>query len=141
MTALYDRLHICSTGLFTLGTSPGSCPTTAQPTNTTSTTPLVAPFWSNLVSDGSLIFCSGGDADVTWDAGIGSNKVDALIRKSSAVAAPGFVTSSYVAITWRSLRYQGVNAAVGCEGRHTFQAVLARTTDTSTFLILQVSCA
>lgn len=142
LQSYYDNLYICTSGLITLGDASlaGSCPVTVQPTTVQSTQPLVAPFWSSMIRDGSGTFCNGGDSDVTWANGTTSRKVDSMVRRSSAPGATTFVTLNYITVTWRGMRYGG-SANTSCSDRMNFQLIFARASepaDPSTYVIFQV---
>lgn len=136
----YSTAYICSSGFLTLGAaqSAATCAITAQRTNMAAAPPLLAPFWSSLLEDGNTIFCNGGDSDVTWDMGGASNRVDTLVRSSNQTGPAGFTTASYIAVTWRSLRYSSDAATTPCSNRVTFQVVLAVASNKDTFVVLQV---
>lgn len=140
LSAAYSSIYICGTGTLTLGTAlPGTaCPSTAQATTATGNPPLIAPMWSDLVFDGNDIFCGGANSGAKWDIGSTSIKVDMLVQSSNATGASSFQSSSYIAVTWRGARYGSTAISQACSSRLTFQVVIARSSDATTFVVLQV---
>lgn len=130
---------------YTYGSTGCSSKSYSATSDLSSGIPRVAPFWADLVADGTLsqTGCmpevAGQASQLSWGAWDGGNSdIDAMVRRSSISGAASFTSTNHVVATWQNVRFAAGTTSTTCD-RYTFQMVLTCDATGRTWVVMLYS--